>query len=264
MQIYCNTFLKVLVSISWTLDQILFRSPQHFRTETALFFHATNLSLLHRPRQASSVSGHLLHQAGRRGWASRWRTHRAVALDLFKKKAPQSWAYGKKNIFDHDNLSLSTIPKPTTNCACEFDLKKKHDGSMEPCSYLKSHVDFYMQGMLHAMAPWPAIKTRTVSDSWPIFHVGESLTRQYLVNNGRHIPHTLCEQLIAYRNVNKHLSMSIIFILTEELAAAKRLPYIPPSAARPSGSVKAKSASSGDGLKHKRQVRCMYLTCSTG
>lgn len=199
MQIYCNTFLKVLVSISWTLDQILFRSPQHFRTETALFFHATNLSLLHRPRQASSVSGHLLHQAGRRGWASRWRTHRAVALDLF-----------------------------------------------------------------NAMAPWPAIKTRTVSDSWPIFHVGESLTRQYLVNNGRHIPHTLCEQLIAYRNVNKHLSMSIIFILTEELAAAKRLPYIPPSAARPSGSVKAKSASSGDGLKHKRQVRCMYLTCSTG
>lgn len=130
---------------------------------------------------------------------------------------------------------------------------------MEPCSYLKSHVDFYMQGMLHAMAPWPAIKTRTVSDSWPIFHVGESLTRQYLVNNGRHIPHTLCEQLIAYRNVNKHLSMSIIFILTEELAAAKRLPYIPPSAARPSGSVKAKSASSGDGLKHKRQVHVSHL-----
>ena len=54
------------------------------------------------------------------------------------------------------------------------------------------------------------------------FYVDESLTRQYPVNNGRHIPPLFANNWL-HRCVNEHLSMSIIFILTEELAASKRL-----------------------------------------
>lgn len=66
---------------------------------------------------------------------------------------------------------------------------------MEPCS-AKSQVDITCKACF-MLASCPAIKTvPTVSDSCPMFfYVGDSLTRQYLVNNGHHIPHTLCETI---------------------------------------------------------------------
>ncbi len=73
-----------------------------------------------------------------------------------------------------------------------------------------------------------AIKTETLKFHGRLF-VGESLTQQYDVNNGRrhhHIPPPPFANNWLHGCVNEHLSMSIIsFILTEKLVAAKWLPH---------------------------------------